>query len=75
MVMFIIPIIYFMLYDLITEPFSPGYYFAHPIAYRWKTVYIPLSMLFAFLISLVLFLINVGLAIIKCYKKKPIINT
>ena len=71
-VLFMIPTIYFMLYDLITEPFSPGYYFAHPIAYKWQTIYIPLSMLFAFLISLALFLINIGLAIIMYYKRKRI---
>ena len=64
-VAFSVSIIYFLIYDLITEPFSPGYSYANPISFKFGTIYIPLVFLFVFLSSLILFVANIIIAIIK----------
>lgn len=67
---FFIPVIYFMIYDLITEKFSPGYYFSHPIVYNWQTIYIPMVLFFVFCGSIILLVCNLIVALIKYYNKK-----
>lgn len=65
--MFNIPFIYFI-FSNIDDYNNPGYYLGNPIAYKWNTVYIPIGLIFCFLISIILFFSLFALAFWKWKK-------
>jgi len=67
--MFNIPFIYFIFVDL-DKYNNPGYYLGNPIAYKWNTMYIPIGLIFCFLISIILFFSYFGYAFWKWKNNK-----
>lgn len=65
---FALPLTYFMLYDIITQPYSPGYYFAHPFLSELQAVYLPIGFLAIFLVSILLLIINSIYLVVKFIK-------
>jgi hypothetical protein len=65
---FALPVIYFMIYDIITQPYSPGYYFAHSFLSELQTVYLPIGFLTIFLVSILLLIINSIYSVVKFIK-------
>ena len=51
---FNIPFFYFIFSDIIDHD-KPLYYLTNPIAFKWKTEYIPLGLIISFLTSIALF--------------------
>lgn len=65
---FAMPLTYFMIYNIITQPYSPGYYFAHPFLSELQAVYLPIGFLFIFLVSIVLLIFNSIYSVVKFIK-------
>ncbi|PVX44426.1 hypothetical protein C8C85_0159 [Flavobacterium sp. 103] len=65
---FALPIIYFMIYDIVTQHYSPGYYFAHPFLFELQTVYLPIGFLVIFLVSILLLIFNSIYSVVKFIK-------
>lgn len=69
--MFNIPFIYFIFSDM-SDYNNLGYYLGNPIAYKWNTFYIPVGLIFCFLISIILFISLFVFAFWKWKKKTSI---
>lgn len=69
--LFNIPFFYFIFSDLSVYN-NPGYYLGNPIAFKWNTIYIPVALIFAFLLSIVLMLILYVSAFMKWRNKNKV---
>lgn len=65
---FALPLTYFMIYDIITQPYSSGYYFAHPFLSKLQTAYLPIGFLVIFLVSILLLIFNSIYSVVKFIK-------
>lgn len=68
-IMFNVPFIYYIFSDLLNHN-NPGYYLAHPIAFKWEVVYIPITLYLTFLTSLIIFISIIFFGIFKMLKYK-----
>lgn len=69
--MFNIPVLYFVFSDLISHN-DPGYYIANPNTFTWEVVYIPVTLFFSFLISILILILTITFTIVKQIKRKAI---
>jgi hypothetical protein len=67
--MFNIPFIYYIFSDLINHN-NPGYYLAHPIAFKWEVVYIPVTLYLTFLTSLLILISLIVFSVFKMITNK-----